>query len=279
MAEEIVSQPSPVVETPPAQVVTETPVTAPVETSVVAPVETLLGTESVEVKTEVEKSVETAPVEKTAETPKTEEAVKEPAKAEEKKDGEKTEAEKTDEAKTEEKKPEESVLPTYEPLVLPEGAKLTPERIVEIDSMFGNFEKISKADHAEVQKFRQAMFDYGTAAIKDAMAEVKTSADKYWADKMEAERKEFENDPEIGGNRRDTTLAAANQFIRTHGGTPEQQKAFRSLLEERKLANNPIMIRALANANLARAEGRPLPAVTPPAPKMGKMQKMYGKKK
>lgn len=279
MAEETISQSAPVVETPQAPVVTETPVASvenspvPVEAPVAAQESTVLGAEPVEVKTDVESPApEVKAEDKPVEAPKPVEG--------EKKDGEKTDAEKPAEAKTEEKKPEEKTeLPVYESLVLPEGVALDPARLTEIDSMFGNMEKISGAKHEEVQKFRQAFVEYGLGVIKDAQNALHEAYIAAWKEKRTQWRKEFESDPEYGTNRKDTTVAAANQFIRTHGGTADQQKELRSLLEETGLGNHKAIIRSFANANLARAEGKPLAAVSPPAPKMNRINKMYGKKK
>lgn len=171
-------------------------------------------------------------------------------------------------------------LPVYEALTLPEGVTLPAERISEIDSMFGNFEKASKADHAEVVRFRQAAVDYQLAIAKDMQASLQKAYQDHWESQTAKWRKDFEADPEIGGNRKDTVVAAANQFIRTHGGSADQQKSFRKLLQDTGLGNHPDMIRVLANAGMSRTnnEGVPLPAQAPAPAKMGKIARMYGKR-
>lgn len=242
----------------------------------------LLGLEPVaekpvEIKTEV-----VAPVEKAEEAPKVEEKPKEEV-AEPVKEPEKAAKTPKEEAKKPEEKAPEPVVedkpvvtPTFEPFVIPEGAKVDGKRLDEITSMLGSFEIATKADHAQVQKFGQAILDYGVAAVQEAVAQARKQGAEYWDQKHKEDMDAFIKDPEIGGNRKDTTLAAANQFIATHVGTPEQQKQFRALLVERKLDNNLIIIRALANANLARREGTPLVGTKPvPAPQ-SKLDKWYG---
>lgn len=286
MADEIIPSVAPQVTTETTPVV-ETTAPAVVETTVKtetvpAAETTVLGAEPVEIKSEVEKVAEP---EKVPEASKDEKPIEAETEVEKPKtEGDKpVEDKKIEDKKIEEKVPEqkleETALPVYEALVLSEGTLLAPERVAEIDSMFGNFEKTTKADHAETGKFRQAMVEYGLGMIKDAQAALHDAYIAAWKEKRETWRKEFESDSEYGGNRKDTTVAAANEFIRTHGGTAEQQKELRSLLEETGLGNNKAIIRSFANANLARSEGKPLPAIAPPAPKMNKMQKMYGKKK
>ena len=77
----------------------------------------------------------------------------------------------------------------------------------------------------------------------------------------------------------DTTIKAANQLIRSHGGSIEQQTALRKAFDETGVGNHPEIIRFLANLSLAKSEGKPLPAAAPAPAKMGKLSKMYGKKK
>ena len=82
-------------------------------------------------------------------------------------------------------------------------------------------------------------------------------------------------DPEIGGNRWQTTVDSATNFIRTHGGTEAQQAEFHKIMDESGLGNHPAMIRILARAGAAMSEGRPL-AAQAPAVALSKTQKLYG---
>lgn len=232
------------------------------EPVVAAPVETVKAEEAlIETTKPVEEKTEEKPVE-----------VAKPAevKAEEKPVEEKTED-------PVEVKPAE--LPKFEPLALPEGMKLEDKTLGEIDSMFGNFEIASKASHAEIQKLRQGMVEYGLGVIKDAIATSQKQAQDYWDVKTKEYRKAFEQDPEIGGKRKEETTEAARQFIAQHAGTAEQANAVRKLLFEHKLADHPDIIRLLANANLARREAQPLPAQNAVPQKMGKLDRWYGSMK
>lgn len=217
----------------------ETPVAAPVEKTA-EPVAEVKAKEKV-----AEKPAEVKPVEKAVEAPKDEKPAE--VKAEEK----------SPEVKVEQKPAE---LPKFEALTLPEGVKLEDKQMGEIDSMFGNFEIASKAPHGEIQKLRQAMVEYGLGAVKDAIAETQKQSNTYWETKTKEYREAFDKDPEIGGARKAETTEAARQFISQHAGTPEQIAEVRKLLYDHKLADHPSIIRLLANANLARKEGGPLPA-------------------
>lgn len=287
--EDINQSPAPaVVETPAAPAVEPTPVTEPATAPESAPVvlteAPLLSADAppAPVKPEAvpaDVKTETAPAEK-LETPLDEKPADKPVDAPKEDVKPAEDAKSTPEAiKPEDAdvKTEVTALPVYDPIKLPDDVKLPVERISEIDSMFGNFEKISKADHAQTAQFRQAFVEYGLGVVKDALAEQAKQSTDYWATKEKEWQDQFERDPEYGGNRKDTTLAAAKQFIATHMGTPDQQKEFYQLLNDHKLANHPVMIRALANANLTRAEGRPLPGVKPVPQPVDKLTKWYGK--
>ena len=90
-------------------------------------------------------------------------------------------------------------------------------------------------------------------------------------------RQAFVNDPEIGGNRQQTTVEAAKKVIADHGGTPEQQAEFRDILEKTGLGNHPSMIRLLANLGTSFKEPGPLAASVPVREQLSKTQKLYGK--
>lgn len=253
---------------------------APVEAAPV--VESALGPEI---------KVEAAPESVAPEPVKTEEKPVE-AKADEKPAEAKTEIkpveapkdEKQD-VKAEEKAPEAKVeqkpveLPKFEALTLPEGVKIEDKQMGELDSMFGNFEIASKAPHAEIQKLRQAMVEYGLGAVKDAIAETQKQAAAYWETKTKEYREAFDKDPEIGGPRKAATTEAARQFISQNAGSPEKAAEVRKLLWDHKLADHPDIIRLLANANLARAEGQVLPAQKAVSARMSKLDKFYGSMK
>jgi hypothetical protein len=249
--------------------------------SAASPEPSVLGTAPVEAK--IETPVE-APVEVKAETPvetKTEE-VKTETPAEDKPVEKPIEAKTDEKPKSEEKPvetPKSTELPKFEALLLPEGVKLEDAQVKDIDSMFGNFALSSKAPVAEVQKLRQAMVDYGLGVIKDSVAKVHADAQKYWETKTKEYREAFKSDLDIGGAKMEATTEAARQFIAQHAGSPEKADEVRKVLQDHKLDNHPAIIRLLANANLARREGKPIPAQKSVPAKVGKLDRWYGSMK
>jgi hypothetical protein len=159
--------------------------------------------------------------------------------------------------------------------VLPEGATVVPERIGEFTNLLGAFEANTKADHAAVQAFGQQLIDRHISEVQRAVAEVHKANVTAWDAQKTAWKDQFTSDPELGGNRMQTTVDAAIGFIRTHGGTDAQQAEFQQLMNESGLGNHPVMIRLLAKAGAAMSEGRPLAAQAPSAQK-SKVSKLYG---
>lgn len=174
------------------------------------------------------------------------------------------------------KSAEPAALPSYEPWVVPKGVKLDEKQSGEFNTLLGEFQNITKADQAEVQKFGQTLVDKHTAAVNETVGRVHGAYQQAWVKQTEDWKQSFVSDPEIGGKRQETTLASANEFIRTHGGTPEQQASFRKLMQDTGIGNHPDMIRILANAMSAFSEPKPVPAQAP-VTKVSKSQKFYGK--
>lgn len=263
MVEEVITPTEPAVEpTAPAEVpvapepvITADPTPEAPEVAPEAPIEptpevdaTLLGTE-----TTPEPKVDTPPVEGVEEkTPEGET--------------------KTVEGQSDEPAP----LPTYEPFELPEGFTLDEERIGDVTTLLGEFEQLTKADHAEVQKLGQALMDRHIAEVQGSIERLNQSYLDAFENQKNEWKERFISDPEIGGNRQNTTVSSALEFIRTHGGTTEQQAEFKQLMDQTGVGNHPAMIRMLANAMHANAEGGPIPASRPIPEVKSKVDKRYG---
>lgn len=166
--------------------------------------------------------------------------------------------------------------PVYEAFKLPENVTLDNERITQFTSLLADLEIKNKTDHAAVQEFGQKMVDFHLNEIQNREAALQ----KQWSDNWEKQKNDwkesFLKDPQIGGPQFQATVDSAVGFIRTHGGTPEQQTEFRNLMETSGLGNHPAMIRLLANAGRAMSEGKPLASVAPVSPAKSKMQTLYG---
>jgi len=251
--------------TPETPVITETTVEQPVVETVETPKsETVLG-EALDA-TQEEASVET-PTEQ-AEKPEEVKSEETPEKVEA------SEEQKNEGGQSEETAPP----PKYDPWVLPEDIKLDEERIGEFSNLLAELETSGKATHEAVQAFGQKAVEFHINEVKKTVEQLTDYYQKTWEKQKTDWKESFLKDPDIGGNRFQTTVDSALTFIRTHGGTPEQQKEFRSLMETSGLGNHPAMIRLLANAGRAMSEGRPIAATKPVSQSKSKTATLYGGK-
>lgn len=167
--------------------------------------------------------------------------------------------------------------PKYDPFTLPEGVTLDDTRIGEFTGLLSELELDGKATHEAVQKFGQKALEFHINEVKNTIEGLTKIYQESWDNQKAAWKEAFLNDPEIGGNRFQTTIDSALTFIRTHGGTPEQQQEFRALMDTSGLGNHPAMIRMLAKAGQAMKEGAPLAAPKPVSQPKSRTQVMYGK--
>lgn len=171
---------------------------------------------------------------------------------------------------------ETAPLPTYEPFVIPDDIKLEDTKLVEFTKELGEFQNLTKAGQAEVQAFGQKLVDRHLAEVQSATQRLSELYENAWKKQTSDWYESFKADPEIGGNREQTTVNAALEFVRTHGGNDAQQAEFRKLMETTGVGNHPAVIRLMANAMNAYREGKPLPAVKPVAQPTSKVSKRYG---
>lgn len=166
-------------------------------------------------------------------------------------------------------------LPTFEAFKLPDGMTVDGGKLGEFTKELAEFETRTKADHASMQEFGQKLMDRHVAEVQGTVERL----NDYYKSAFEKQRNDwkeaFEKDSEIGGNRAETSVNAALQFIRTHGGTEAHQAEFRALMDSTGVGNHPALIRILAKANAVLGEGKPLPGVKPPAAPQGKAQRRY----
>ncbi len=170
---------------------------------------------------------------------------------------------------------EPAPLPTYEEFKAPEGFTLDAEQLGNFTKSLAEFELKTKADHAEVQALGQQLVERYATEQKKSIETYNTSLLDAFEKQKGDWRESFEKDPEIGGNRKDTTINAALEFIKTHGGTEEQKKEIHQLMDQTGVGNHPAILRLFAKAMSAMSEGRPLPASRPVMQK-SKLEKFYG---
>lgn len=180
---------------------------------------------------------------------------------------------------------EPAPLPTYESFTMPEGVTPDGTQLGEFTKMLGEYELISKADHAATQKLGQDLLNRHIADVKETVQRVTDGYVAAW-NKQETDWLDaFKADPEIGGNRVNTTMKSVQEAVGKYAGTAEHTEEFRNFMETTKVGNNPALIRLINNMNgkiegllnkYERESSKPVPAMKAPSPPVSKIQKRYG---
>ncbi len=180
-------------------------------------------------------------------------------------------------------------LPTYEPYTLPEGLSFDQERLVDFNKQLGEFQVDTKAEQAKVQAFGQKLVERHIAEVQAAITRVAENYSKQWEKQTNDWFESFKNDPEIGGNKFETTQNSVLEAVGKYAGNEAQLTEFKGFMNNTGVGNNPGIIRLIHNMN-SEIEGlkkkyesedgvKPLAATKPVSEKKGFLQGMYGNMK
>jgi len=161
---------------------------------------------------------------------------------------------------------EPAPAPKYEPFTFPEGLKAGEQELGAYTTALGEYELAIAKDpaqvHGETQKLGQRLVDMHIAelgkmqkAMQDNQREV---FNKLQEDLVEQVRK----DPEIGGNRFDTSINRALNVIKEYAGSDQNLAQLRADLKYTGATNLPSLIRLLNNIGKALSEPK-VPVVAP----------------
>lgn len=164
----------------------------------------------------------------------------------------------------------ESLLTKAEPELPPEPEPAPPLEYGEFtwpEGVTANAEEVKPYTDilAKHQVPKEAAQELVNLYTKQMQLYVETRA-QAWKDTQQQWREAFTADPDIGGNRQDTTLRRAAGVIERFGGTPEQVQELREVLTLTGAGNHPAVIRAFHNISRVLREGAPVPAVAAKAP-------------
>lgn len=161
---------------------------------------------------------------------------------------------------------------TYQPLTLPEGVTLDQERLGQFDTLLGKHQ-VSPELRQELANMHVAE----TQAIADRLSQAQRDTYTRFREQKVAQ---FEADPELGGNRRDTSLASAISVVDRWGGTPEQRRELLNDLKLTGMGDFPSLIRLLNNVDRAMErftdEGGAVPANPAKGETRTRAQRRYG---
>lgn len=180
---------------------------------------------------------------------------------------------------------EPAPLPTYEAFKVPEGATFDAEKLGEFTKILADVE-LAKGDHAKMQEYGQKLVERHIAEVQDAIKRVGEHNTKAWEKQTSDWKEAFVKDPEIGGNRQETTIQSAKVALTESGALAKAE--FKQLMDT-GVGNHPELIRTFSNlgnvitelrAKLAKYETesdvKPLPGKKPSPEVTSKVAKRYG---
>ncbi len=133
---------------------------------------------------------------------------------------------------------------TFEPFTAPEGLKLKDEAVK-------NFTEILGDANLSPQERGQKLVDMYAAEVKSVHDDYAQRQLDTWRQLNDSWKEELRSDPEIGGNRVNTTLSIAKAVIEEFGGSKEQQAQLLAHVDNNGMGNYAGFVRLLHNIGAA----------------------------
>lgn len=173
--------------------------------------------------------------------------------------------------------------PTYEAFKVPDGVTINDDQFKSITDILADHETRAVTDPSQIHAVMQEM---GQKLVDLHVAETQAASERYtrfqadnWKRTIEGWRGEFREDPDIGGNRADTSLARMGGLLEMYGQTAgaERLGKLRDVLTFTGAGDNPEMLRFVNWAASRLVEtSRPVAAIGPRAPVVqSRAQRLY----
>jgi hypothetical protein len=156
---------------------------------------------------------------------------------------------------------------TFEDFALPEGVKLDGSSVDQFKEVLGG--------NLSHQEKGQRLVDMYIAEIQRRDDEALKNQIDVWNTTQDQWKDSVKSDPEIGGNRFNTTMQTCISAVNRFGGNPEQRSALLQALDFTGAGNNPAIIRFINNMASALKEGTPVTQTAAPKPPQTRAQRRY----
>lgn len=156
---------------------------------------------------------------------------------------------------------------TWTDFSLPEGIKLDDASLNTFKEVLGGElppqergQRLIDMHLQEIQRRDQAAFEHQV---------------QVWNDTQEQWKNAVKADPELGGNRFNTTIQTCINAVNRFGGNAQQRAELLQALDFTGAGNNPAIIRLINNMASRLAEGTPVTQSAAPKPPQTREQKRY----
>lgn len=166
-------------------------------------------------------------------------------------------------------KVEAAALPKFEAYKIPDGVTLEPAKIEALNTVLGEFAVNAKADSAAVHALGQRLLDVYVADQRVSKAAQDKAGQDAWKAVRDGWTEKFKTDPEIGGNRQETTVRVCGDVLNAYARAVGDERAneLRSAFRITGLGDHPEMIRFVHHmARYMTERTKPIAAIVPKAP-------------
>jgi hypothetical protein len=155
--------------------------------------------------------------------------------------------------------------PVYEALKLADGVKLDDQRVKAFDELIGKTELSTKADHAAMQSLRQDLANMYVDEVQRIGKQVEQHQRDVWNRLIEQRVNELKADPQLGGNRIETTLGNAKYALESMipGFSKDEAKELIAVMDAGGVSHHKLMIKALNGIYELLREPEPVPGQLP----------------
>lgn len=145
---------------------------------------------------------------------------------------------------------------SYEAFKVPEGTKLDNKQVKA-------FTDVLDAADISPQERGQKLVDMHVAEVTRIVKDVQENQRKVWTDYTNRLKDDYAKDPDLGGNRRDTTLGIAKHMVEQYGGSEEQVGELLAMMTHTGMGNYVGLSRLLNNLFHAFVENQIAPGNPP----------------
>jgi hypothetical protein len=160
--------------------------------------------------------------------------------------------------------------PVYDAYKMPENFQADEKLIGDFNGMLGEFELATKADHAQTQGFAQKLVDFHAQQVQRVIQDRDQYQRDVWNRLNETRINELKSDPELGGNRVETTLGNAKYVLESMVGLkPTEVQELLAVWDNGGVSNHRLTIKALNHLYERLREPAPVPPNPPSAKGQG----------
>lgn len=139
----------------------------------------------------------------------------------------------------------EVTTPVYTDFTFPEGAKVDAELIGQAKDVFGK--------HGLTQEVAQELIDLHNSSAQKVLEAYQAQATDYWATKSKEWRQELQDDPQVGGNKFNTSTELARAALSEGLNDADKTRLWNDLTDT-KIGDHPVLFKRMVQLGRERQQ-------------------------